>query len=68
MISEKTTYTTQEAAELLGLNPETIRRKLRKGELKGARTGKEYTISKADLEDWYRRNGGGKLFTDINTN
>jgi excisionase family DNA binding protein len=43
-------YTADEVAELLNLHVKTIRRYLRDGKLKARRIGKEYRITRADLD------------------
>jgi excisionase family DNA binding protein len=43
-------YTADEVAELLNLHVKTIRRYLRDGRLKARRIGKEYRITRADLD------------------
>lgn len=52
----------EEAAKILECNPETLRRAIRKKELKAARVGREYRISRYDLEEYWVSKGGGKLF------
>lgn len=66
MIAEqvKTTYTVEEVAELLNCHPQTIRRAIRKGNLKAAKIGRSLSISRLDLEAYYQAKGGGRLFTD----
>ena len=61
---EKTTYTLAEAADLLSCHKETLRRAIKSGSLRAAKIGKEYRISKADLEDFWAVRGGGALFDD----
>lgn len=56
----KSVYTTQEAAETLACHPETVRRAIRKDELKAV--GKNpYRISAAELERWWKEKGGGEI-------
>lgn len=55
-------YTIDEAAELLKLNPMTIRREIKRGNLAAAKIGRTYRISKESLADYYRKIGGGELF------
>jgi excisionase family DNA binding protein len=43
-------YTTEEAAEILRINKETVLRKIRAGELKASRIGKSYRISHSELK------------------
>ncbi|THB67519.1 MAG: DNA-binding protein [Desulfovibrio sp.] len=61
---EKTTYTLAQAAELLSCHKETLRRAIKAGTLRAAKIGKEYRISKTDLEDYWAARGGGALFDD----
>ena len=57
-------YTAAEAAQILGLHIETIRRAIRSGELRAARWKRRagYRISPGDLEAYYQSKGGGRLF------
>jgi len=64
VLSTKNVFTVEEVAELLGVHPETIRRAIKRKELKAAKIGKAWCISKLDLEDYYQNKGGGKLFAD----
>lgn len=67
---EKTTYTLFEAAKLLSCHKETLRRAIHGGELKAAKLGREFRISRVDLEDFWASCGGGTLFTtpaEVNT-
>lgn len=59
----KTTYTLAEAAEVLSCHKETLRRAIQAGELQAARLGREYRISRADLQAFWTAQGGGELFT-----
>lgn len=43
-------YTTDKVAEILDVNPVTVRRWIRKGKLKANKIGKSYRIKKEDLE------------------
>jgi excisionase family DNA binding protein len=43
-------YTAEEVAELLNLHVKTIRRYVQDGRLKARRIGKEYRVTRADLE------------------
>lgn len=63
-MTEKTTFTLSEAAELLNCHKETVRREIKSGNLRAAKIGKEYRLSKADLEDYWSLRGGGALFED----
>jgi excisionase family DNA binding protein len=44
----------EEAAELLGVNPYTLRQKARLGELPGRKVGKEWRFSRTALLEWLR--------------
>lgn len=59
----KTTYTLAEAADVLSCHKETLRRAIQAGELQAARLGREYRISRADLQAFWTVQGGGELFT-----
>ena len=52
-----------EAAQLLSCHKETLRRAIQAGELQAARLGREYRISRADLQIFWTAQGGGELFT-----
>lgn len=58
----KTTFTLSEAAELLSCHPETLRRSIKDGVLCAARLGREYRISRSDLQAFWTARGGGELF------
>ena len=58
----KTTFTLAEAAEVLSCHKETLRRAIQAGELQAARLGREYRISRADLQNFWTAQGGGELF------
>lgn len=61
----KAVVSVREAARLLGLHEETIRRAVRKGELKACRLGhRTLRISRTDLESYFRAHGGGALFSE----
>jgi excisionase family DNA binding protein len=63
MAPRLTTYTVQDLADLVDRTPVTVRRWIRAGYIKAARIGREYRISEAELERWWReRSGGGSLF------
>jgi excisionase family DNA binding protein len=53
--------TVQEAAKLLRVHPETIRRAIAKGELAAAKLGRIIRISRQDLDAYYRAHGGQSL-------
>ena len=46
-----------EAAEYLGLHPETLRAKARAGALPAAKLGRRWRFRKADLDAWLSRGG-----------
>lgn len=48
-LDERVVYTTAEAAKILKLNPVTIERQIRRGELKAIKLGKEYRLLGRDL-------------------
>ncbi len=59
----KTTFTLAEAAVLLSCHKETLRRAIGAGELRAARLGREYRISRFDLQAFWTAQGGGELFS-----
>lgn len=59
----KTTFTLAEAAEVLSCHKETLRRAIQAGELQAARLGREYRVSRADLQAFWTAQGGGELFS-----
>ena len=61
-MTDKQVYTVDEAAELLGMNAQTVRRWCRDGELKAARMGRHYRISRRALAEFWMARGGGRLF------
>jgi excisionase family DNA binding protein len=58
----KTTFTLPEAAKLLSCHRETLRRAIRTGELQAAKLGREFRISRFDLQAFWTASGGGDLF------
>lgn len=60
---QKTTFTLAEAAAVLSCHKETLRRAITAGELRAARLGREYRISRADLQAFWTAQGGGELFS-----
>ena len=48
-LEDRTIYTTQEAAKILKLNPVTVERQIRRGELMAIKLGKEYRLLGRDL-------------------
>lgn len=67
-MEQKLIYTVEEVASLVGMHANSIYAYLRSGRLKGVKTRKGYggtwRISRAELEDWWRQQGGGKLFEE----
>lgn len=51
-----------EAAAMLGLHPQTLRRAIHAGELKALKLHKHYRVSRLELAAWWRERGGGELF------
>lgn len=60
----KQTYSVSDAADLFDVDPESVRRWIRSGDLKASKIGRGYRISRPDLREFYRSNGGGQLFDD----
>ncbi len=60
----KQTFSVEEVAEMLQSNVETIRKHIRRGDLKAAKIGKSYAVSRPELEKYFKGKGGGKLFED----
>jgi len=58
----KTTFTLAEAAALLSCHAETLRRAIKNGSLRAARLGREYRISRTDLQAFWTERGGSDLF------
>ncbi|GBD11531.1 hypothetical protein HRbin23_01198 [bacterium HR23] len=51
------TYTVPQAARLLGLPPEHLRRALREGTLVGTKRGSQWVIPRSALEAWAKARG-----------
>lgn len=47
---EKQFYTLKQVAEILSVNPFTIRREIKRGNLRAMKVGKDYRIDALDLE------------------
>ena len=58
----KTTFTLAEAAALLSCHAQTLRRAIKNGTLPAARLGREYRISRSDLQAFWTARGGSELF------
>ena len=50
-------YTLQEIADLLQVNVQTVRRKVREGKIKALYLGKSYRVSRAALEEYFNSIG-----------
>lgn len=61
----KTTFTLPEAAALLTCHAATLRRAIKNGTLPAARLGREYRISRTDLQAFWTTRGGSELFGNI---
>lgn len=61
-IEVKDTYSIKEVAEILSVHSDTVRKRIRDGSLKSIKLGKDYRISRIELERFYEAEGGGKLF------
>lgn len=48
---------------MLSCHKETLRRAIQAGELRSAKLGREYRISRADLQTFWTAQGGGELFS-----
>jgi len=58
----KTTFTLAEAAAHLSCHASTLRRAIKNGTLSAARLGREYRISRKDLQAFWTAQGGSELF------
>ena len=58
----KTTFTLTEAAALLSCHTETLRRAIKNGALRAARLGREFRVSRTDLQAFWTERGGSDLF------
>jgi excisionase family DNA binding protein len=63
-LRDRQTFRVDEAAELLDIHPETVRRWIRADDLQASELGNGYRISRADLEAVYQHKGGGALFAE----
>lgn len=61
----KITFTVMEVARLLSCHPETLRRAIKEGTLRAAKLGREYRISRPDLQAFWTVCGGWELFGDL---
>ena len=53
----KEIMTTEEAAQYLQVHPETLRSKVRAGEVPAAKVGRAWRFRKADLDEWLAKGG-----------
>jgi len=53
--------TVEQAAEVIEVHPETIRRAIRSGELNAAKIGRDYRITRDALSQWFVERGGQPL-------
>ncbi len=45
-----------EAATLLGVHPDVLRRQIHRGKLKGRKVGRDWTVSEREVERYRREN------------
>ena len=64
MVIVQQAFSLKEAGRLLGCNRETLRRAIKRGELKASKIGGDYRVSRAELQEYWLSRGGGKLFDD----
>jgi excisionase family DNA binding protein len=50
MLMQEQVYSIEEAARLLRVNPMTIRRLIKKGEIRAQKVGKQYRIPRAEID------------------
>lgn len=58
-------FTVDEITKILKISRNTVIRLIEAGEIRAARIGRAYRISKADLQAYYRASGGGELFESV---
>jgi len=63
---EQGAFSLKEVADILNVHSETVRRLIKVGKLKAAKIGKDYRISKPELERYFQAMGGGRLFEENN--
>ncbi|MDR2504257.1 MAG: excisionase family DNA-binding protein [Deltaproteobacteria bacterium] len=59
---QKTIFTLSEAAELLSCHKNTLRKAILEGALRAARLGRDYRVSRLELQKFWMEMGGGELF------
>ena len=57
-------FSIKDAATILDVHPDTIRRAIKAKKLKAAKIGRDYRIAKAELEKYFQNMGGGTLFKE----
>ena len=55
-------YSVPDAAELLGMSPQTLRKAIKNGKVKAAMVGRVQKLSSAELAKYWKDIGGGDLF------
>ena len=63
-LMRKEVYTVKEAADLLHCHENTIRREIKRGKLKASKIGRDWRISRADLQSYWKSLGGNQLFVE----
>ena len=56
-------FSLKEAARLLGCHRETLRRLIKRGRLRARKVGRDYRVSRIDLEEYFGQ-AGAKLFEE----
>ena len=64
---QKTIFTLSEAAELLNCHKNTLRKAILEGALRAARLGRDYRVSRLELQKFWMEMGGGELFGRADT-
>lgn len=65
--SEKLTYSVPEAAQVLGMHPNTVRRYVAAGVIPAMRLGRRTLISVEELRSWVRDNARSVITTTPGT-
>ena len=60
-------FSLKDSAIIFDVHPDTLRRAIKSGKLKAAKIGKDYRISKFELERFFQAMGGTSLFGDNDT-
>ncbi len=61
---EQRAFSLKDAASILGVHPDTIRRAIKSKKLKAAKIGRDYRIARSELERYFQAMGGGSLFKE----